>query len=347
MPAPEPPEPGADAQASAAAVLRMRTHCVLAFAIGMLVVLRLDLLPAAYAALAAFGIASGLRHLFGRRLGARATWWASLATTVVLLVAGIVLLWRASELLWAPGEGFGPLLRFLADTIERLRAALPPDWAAHLPASADDLQLMLAHWLRSNSHELQNWGRHLLHLFAYVLIGSGIGLVAAFSRPVSSGSRWVVLANRRFGHLQVAFNDVFAAQVRIAAVNAVFTGVFLLVAMPIAGITVPLARTLVVFTFLAGLVPIIGNLLSNTAIVVVALTVSPATAVACLVFLVVIHKMEYFLNAHLVGHRTSVAPHVLLGSMLVGEAAFGLSGLVAAPVLAAWAVREGHEAGIL
>jgi predicted PurR-regulated permease PerM len=325
----------------------MRTRCVFAFAAGMLVTLWLGLLPAAYAALAAYGIAKALLRLFSQRLPPRVAWTLALLSSFLIITLAVLLLWQASEFLWAPGEGFGPLLRFLADTIERLRAALPPDWAARLPESADDLQRMLAHWLRSNSRELQHWGGHLLHLAAYVLIGIGIGLLAAFTQREHSGSRWMVLACRRFEHLQVAFNDVFAAQVRIAAVNAVFTGIFLLVALPLAGHPLPLARTLVLFTFAAGLIPIIGNLLSNTAIIVVGLTVSPGVAVACLVFLVVIHKLEYFLNAHLVGHRTSVAPHVLLGSMLVGEAAFGLSGLVAAPVFAAWLVREGQEAGIL
>ena len=38
--------------------------------------------------------------------------------------------------------------------------------------------------------------------------------------------------------------------------------------------------------------------------IVVSLSVSFFAAVASLIFLVVIHKLEYFLNAHFVGSRT-------------------------------------------
>src|SRR5438132_1397109 len=111
------------------------------------------------------------------------------------------------------------------------------------------------------------------------------------------------LAIERWRQLAHAFRDVLAAQLRIALVNAGLTAIYLLAILPAFGASVPLAKTLVAFTFFASLVPIVGNLMSNTAIVVAALTVSLATGAASLVFLVAIHKLEYFLNAHFVGSR--------------------------------------------
>ena len=58
---------------------------------------------------------------------------------------------------------------------------------------------------------------------------------------------------------------------------------------------------MVVVTFITGLLPVIGNLISNTVIVVVSLSVSPLLAVGSLAFLVVIHKLEYFVNARVMG----------------------------------------------
>ena len=105
----------------------------------------------------------------------------------------------------------------------------------------------------------------------------------------------------------------------------------------------PLAPTLVGFTFFASLVPIIGNLLSNAAITIAALTVSVWLGIASLGFLVVIHKLEYFLNARIVGGRTNVPTYGMLAAMLVLESAFGVAGLVAAPIYAAWLTRELRE----
>jgi predicted PurR-regulated permease PerM len=146
-------------------------------------------------------------------------------------------------------------------------------------------------------------------------------------------------------HLADAFGDVFAAQLRISFINSGLTAVYLLGVLPMFGYHVPLSPTLVGFTFFASLIPIIGNLLSNAAITVAALTVGIWIGVASLGFLIVIHKLEYFLNARIVGGRTNVPTYTMLGAMVVLEAAFGMGGLVAAPVYAAWLTRELREGG--
>ncbi|HEX5307353.1 MAG TPA: hypothetical protein VFW82_14835, partial [Dyella sp.] len=56
--------------------------------------------------------------------------------------------------------------------------------------------------------------------------------------------------------------------------------------------------------------------------------------------LVLIHKLEYFLNARIVGTQIRSSAWELLIAMLVMEAAFGLPGLVAAPIYYAYLKRE-------
>ena len=136
-------------------------------------------------------------------------------------------------------------------------------------------------------------------------------------------------------------------QVRISAINTVLTALYLVVALPLAGVHVPLAKTMIVVVFIIGLLPVIGNLISNTAIVVLSLSVSPSVAVASLVFLIVIHKLEYFLNAHIVGTQVRAHAWELLIAMLVMEAAFGVTGLIAAPILYAYFKEELREKGLV
>ena len=92
--------------------------------------------------------------------------------------------------------------------------------------------------------------------------------------------------------------------------------------------------------FFAGLLPVVGNLVSNTVIVVVSLAHSPHAALASLAFLVVVHKLEYFLNARIVGGQIQAAAWELLLAMLFMEAVFGLPGVVAAPIVYAWVKDE-------
>jgi predicted PurR-regulated permease PerM len=88
------------------------------------------------------------------------------------------------------------------------------------------------------------------------------------------------------------------------------------------------------------LLPVIGNLISNTAVTIAALSVSIWVAVAALGFLIVIHKLEYFLNARIIGTQIRARAWELLVTMLVMEAAFGLAGLIAAPIYYAYLKRE-------
>ena len=145
---------------------------------------------------------------------------------------------------------------------------------------------------------------------------------------------------QRCRSLVAAFHDIVFAQVKISAVNTLFTAIFLLGVLPLMGIHVPLAKTLVVVTFVVGLLPVIGNLISNTAIAIAGLSVSLGVGIAALVFLILIHKLEYFLNARIVGTQIRARAWELLVAMLLMEAAFGLSGVIAAPIYYAYLKSE-------
>ena len=137
------------------------------------------------------------------------------------------------------------------------------------------------------------------------------------------------------------------AQIKIALLNTVFTGVFLAVVLPLLGIHLPLTKTLIVLTFLLGLLPVIGNLISNTLITIVGLSLSIWVAVGALAYLIVIHKLEYFLNARIVGGQISAKSWELLLAMLVFEAAFGLPGVVAGPIYYAYLKSELKQVGLV
>ena len=325
--------------------LRLRS-ILLATAI-LLAILWLHLLSALFAGLAGFVLYRAVRNYTGpagSSFKKRALRWALLTSAVALtgfaLLAGFELLFNVSS------GGLGRLLQLLADTLDQLRATAPAWIVARLPESADAVQHAVTDWLRSHASEVPRWTGQALKVLVHIIIGLAIGLMAATAahahRKAMSppGRPLVQLAQARLRQLATAFADVFAAQLRISAINAALTGLYLLVILPALGYKVPLAPTLVAFTFFASLVPIIGNLLSNAAITVAALTVSVWLGIASLGFLVVVHKLEYFLNARIVGGRTNVPTYAMLASMLVLEAAFGVPGLVAAPIYCAWMVRE-------
>jgi len=94
------------------------------------------------------------------------------------------------------------------------------------------------------------------------------------------------------------------------------------------------------FTLLTGVLPVLGNLMANTVLSLISFAVSPWVAVSSLVFLVVIHKLEYVINARTVGSKISMNSWEILAAMLTGESLFGVPGLVTAPLLYPFFKRE-------
>jgi len=338
LPFPPPEPPGA-----ALITGQLRVRSILLAAVALLILLHLHLLSSLFAALTGFVLYRRIRSFTGPAGGTwrtRAVRWLLLAAAVTGFVLAVL---AGFELLFKSG-GLGRLLQLLADTLDQIRATAPAWLVQWLPESADAVQHAATQWLREHAGEVQHWSGTALKVLVHIIIGLVIGLMAATSaatqRRMPSRRPLVLLAQSRLLQLATAFEDVFAAQLRISAINALLTGLYLLVLLPMLGYRVPLSPTLVGFTFFASLIPIVGNLLSNTAITIAALTVSVWLGVASLGFLILVHKLEYFLNARIVGGRTNVPTSAMLASMLVLEAAFGLSGLVAAPIYCAWLTRE-------
>jgi predicted PurR-regulated permease PerM len=320
----------------------LHLRSVLLAALALLAVLGLHLISALMAGLGGFVLYRWVRAK--TRVGAasiRSRLLTVLAVSLALLLLGAALFAGFELLLSASSGGLARLLQLLADTLDQIRATAPQWMVTRLPDSAAAMQEAISGWLRSHAGQVQHWGRQALHVLIHLLVGLAIGLMAGAARPPRQPVPMVLrLAQARLQQLALAFADIVAAQLRISLINTVLTAVYLLAVLPALGYHVPLAMTLVAFCFFASLLPIVGNLLSNATIILAALTVSLGLGIASLVFLVVIHKLEYFLNARIVGGRIRVGTYALLASMLVLEAAFGVAGLIAAPVYCAWVTRE-------
>jgi len=231
------------------------------------------------------------------------------------------------------------LLNYLARTVLELRLKLPPDMAAHLPEGAAEIQRVIASYLGAQAGALAMAGRAWLAGLLFAYVGLIIGALAAVRVP--GRDRPLVQAlSRRITLFGEAFRQIVAAQFWIAAFNTLLTALFLLFVMPYWGLHLPYTPLLISFTFVAGLVPIVGNLVCNVVITIVGLSVSPTAAAACLGFLILIHKAEYVINAKVVGSRTQMGVWELLAVMFVAEAVFGPAGLVAAPLCYAYLKKE-------
>lgn len=131
----------------------------------------------------------------------------------------------------------------------------------------------------------------------------------------------------RFRDFYGSFSTVIGAQMTISAINTVLTAVFVF------AVGLPYAPLVIGLTFVCGLFPIVGNVISNTVIVFVAFLVSGKLAFIALIFLVVIHKLEYFLNSKIIGSRIRNPIWLTLIGLIVGEKLMGVPGMILSPVV--------------
>lgn len=184
-------------------------------------------------------------------------------------------------------------------------------------------------------------GRHAREA-AFQFVQLAIGLVVAASLFLNASwgaendpqtardSLYATVArelSRRFQTFFRSFAKVIGAQIIVSTINTALTAIFLV------WNGFPFASVIIVLTFLCGLLPIVGNIFSNTLIVFVGFTLSPRMALVALIFLMAIHKLEYFLNSKIIGDRIKNPMWLTLIGLVLGEKLMGVPGMILAPVV--------------
>lgn len=290
-------------------------------------------------------LASGIKRTRqAQPLSTRTLRWIQITAAALVMLVPLALL--AAGLTHSRGylvnapQQYQELLNYMARTVLEMRLKLPADMASHLPEGVADIQRSIAAYLGAKAGALAMAGRAWLAgvLFAYV--GLLIGALAAVRPAMTPPGPLAQQLKLRITLFGEAFRQIVAAQFWIAVFNSALTAIFLLFVLPLWDLRLPYTPILITFTFVAGLVPIVGNLLCNVVMTIVGLSVSPLAAAACLGFLILIHKAEYVINAKVVGRRTHMGVWELLSVMFAAEAVFGPAGLVAAPLFYAYLKKE-------
>ncbi len=327
-----------------APVTRYEIAAWLLMAAAMVFSLMFHLLPALLAGL----LVVQLVHLLAPRfvIGRLDHNWAKVlvVSLITLFVLGALAAFVAGVILYLRTEGgLAGLLTKMAEIIENSRQLLPL-WAAEWLPKGDKsgIRAQLVEWLRTHALDIRKFsgdaGRVLLHFMIGLIIGSFIALRQA--RPHQTLAPMAQAMCARVNRLGDAFRRVVFAQVRISALNSLLTGIYLLLVLPAFGVQLPFTKTMIVVTFMVGLLPVLGNLVSNTVIVIISLSHSLHIAAGSLAFLVIIHKLEYFVNARIIGGQIQARAWELLIAMVMMEAAFGVQGVIAAPIFYAYVKKE-------
>jgi predicted PurR-regulated permease PerM len=324
------------------------TWAITAVALGL--VIKLHLLSALFAGLLVYKLVDVLTPWLRLRAlgrdGPRVLAVTLIATAVIAALVGVGI---GVATILRNGESVPELMQRMAQIIEESRSLMPAPLLAYLPEDANAMQRAIVDALREHAGSLQLAGRGIGRSVVHVLMGMIIGALLSQQKATQLADRRPLSEHiaRHAARLATVFQRVVFAQVWISLINTFFTWLYLDVVLRLFGVDLPLVKVLVALTFFVGLLPIIGNLISNTAITVVSLSQGVPVALGSLLYLVVIHKLEYFLNARIIGSHINARAWELLIAMLVMQAAFGIAGLIAAPVFYAYFKEEMREKGLV
>lgn len=231
-------------------------------------------------------------------------------------------------------------LPVLLDTLLPRLGAFAERYGFDFPAdNAKELRDVVVAAARENSASIGKTSGLLTRGVFQVIIGMFIA-VMRFLAPSPKGHGGHLYdslrheVNARVTLFMRSFERVVGAQVLISTLNTVLTTIFL------HAMGFHFKTFLTLTTFVCGMVPLIGNVISNIFIVASGLIVSEQLAIVGLVYLIVIHKLGYLLNSRILGGSIDTPMWMTLLGIVVGEAVMGVPGVLLAPALLHYAREE-------
>ena len=194
-------------------------------AAGLLLVLKLHLLPALLAGLLVYELVHvavlKLRH---RLSNERAGMVAVMALAILVIVGVAAAVMGLLALVRTEGH-LASLLEKLADSGSLARANLPSALSEGLPANADALKDATVDWLRLHAKEIRTVGADFVRTLVHILVGLVIGVMVSLTdvRPHKVERPLAHALVERMSRLGDVFRRIIFAQVRISAINTFLT----------------------------------------------------------------------------------------------------------------------------
>ena len=311
-------------------------------------VLMLHMVSALISGLALYLILDKLAQSMSRRIPGMAA--RTTSVIIVTLIAGGLIVGAMAMLisfLQHQSDTLPAMMRQMADILRSTRLWLGGYGREVIPdfmTDAESFKVGIVDWLKNHAGSLKMAGGTfsvgLLHIFMGILLA----VVVFFrhvthhddERPRGPLAHYLTEKADRFSEV---FARIASAQIKVSLFNTFIVSLYLLTLL-LLGRQIPFMTTLIVITFLLGLVPIVGSIVTNAVLVILSLGVSGGTAIVSLVFVLAISKLQYLLTSRLVGSEVDSQAWEILLAIIVGEAAFGLAGVVMAPIVYAFIKGE-------
>ncbi|MFI4853243.1 MAG: AI-2E family transporter [Candidatus Makana argininalis] len=221
-----------------------------------------------------------------------------------------------------------------------IKNLIPDYFTDFLPESTEKIKYKIFSLINSNLNIFRKIFDSFVNGSIMIFLGLILGSSVALNKPFKHNSYFIKQLSKRIINLYDSFSNVVYAQIKVSFLNTILTTLIMLILFIFLKIKIPFIKELILITFIFGLFPIIGNIISNSMITISAFHISFIIGTIMLIYLIFIHKLEYFLNAEIVGKSINSKSWELLLAMIILKSIFGLEGLIAAPIYYAYLKKE-------
>lgn len=226
------------------------------------------------------------------------------------------------------------MLAYSLVALDDVRAHTPKAISKHIPEDLTQINQLMEQAGAMFGRNALGFGATGMHLLFQLLFAILIASTCS-TRPALDMSTYKPFRREwlsRVHEYSVCFAKLMSAQVYVALWNAFCTSIFLYGILPLMGVELSFREVLVVFTLFVSLIPALGNVVANTVMAFLCLPHGAGVVVAAVIFLFVVHKAEYIINARIIGKNVQATVPEMLLAILIGECLFGLPGLMLGPV---------------
>jgi predicted PurR-regulated permease PerM len=220
--------------------------------------------------------------------------------------------------------------------LNSVTASLPQAIKEHIPGKPSELFRMISKDDSDFVGYIRSFGGASFFIFLQFVFALILGVSAALMVPAPvAGGPAKPLADAWLQTLEKyvrCFTLLMGAQVYVSIWNTFCTAVFIYGILPAFDVVLPFRELLLMFTAVASLIPAAGNIMANTLILVLTIRYGVFVAMGSVLYLFIIHKLEYFVNGYIIGRNVRASVPEMLIAIILGEVAFGLPGLITAPV---------------
>ncbi len=208
-------------------------------------------------------------------------------------------------------------------------------WGIPLPFdNLDDVRFLVANSVKNNVNQLTHASSLLTRDFLRIVLSIFAAVTCFWSKGNSSNTELTNFSRmlgeeiaQRMMLFMNSFKKAFGAQFTISLINTGFISFLLLI------LRIPYVRFLITATFVLGLVPVVGGLITNALILAAAFTISFKTALIAFIALLVIHHIQYPIQGEVMGEHMQIPAWQVLVGLILGEAVMGVAGMVLAPAV--------------